>query len=304
MSHKISVILPCRNEAASLETLLPRIRQVLPAAEILVVDDASADGSAAVCAANGVRCIRHPYRKGNGAAIKSGARAAVGDILIFMDADGQHDPADIPRLLKPLEDGFDMVVGARRSASQASLARGLANRVYNRLASYMTGQPILDLTSGFRVVRADLFREFIYLLPNEFSYPTTITMAFFRAGYHVGYVTITAGQRIGKSHIRPLQDGLRFLLIIFKIGSLYSPLKIFVPVAVLFFLLGTGYWIYTYSLALRLSIMTIFMLTTAVIVFLIGLVSEQITQLMYRSFTESVPAPRDPEKRVGDSRCD
>jgi len=290
VSPKISVILPCRNEAASLEALLPRIRQVLPAAEVLVVDDASADGSAAVCAANGVHCIRHPYRKGNGAAIKSGARTAAGDILIFLDADGQHDPADIPRLLKPLEDGFDMVVGARRSASQANVARGLANRIYNQLASYMTGQPILDLTSGFRVVRADLFREFIYLLPNEFSYPTTITMAFFRAGYHVGYVPITAGRRIGKSHIRPLQDGLRFLLIIFKIGSLYSPLKIFVPVAVLFFLLGTGYWVYTYSLALRLSIMTIFMLTTAVIVFLIGLVSEQITQLMYRPNSQYEPA--------------
>ena len=288
VSPKISVILPCRNEAASLEALLPRIRQVLPAAEILVVDDASADGSAAVCAANGVHCIRHPYRKGNGAAIKSGARAAVGDILIFMDADGQHDPADIPRLLKPLEDGFDMVVGARRSASQANVARGLANRIYNRLASYMTGQPILDLTSGFRVVRADLFREFIYLLPNEFSYPTTITMAFFRAGYHVGYVPITAGQRIGKSHIRPLQDGLRFLLIIFKIGTLYSPLKIFLPVSLLFFLMGFGYWVYTYTTMMgRLSIMTVFMLTTAVVVFLIGLVSEQITQLMYRPLIQA-----------------
>jgi glycosyltransferase involved in cell wall biosynthesis len=292
VSPTISVILPCRNEAASLEALLPRIRQALPAAEILVVDDASDDGSAAVCAANGVRCIRHPYRKGNGAAIKSGARAAAGDILIFVDAEGQPDPADIPRLLEPLDDGFDMVVGARRSASQATLARGIANRIYNRLASYMTGQPILDLTSGFRIVRADLFREFIYLLPNEFSYPTTITMAFFRAGYHVGYVPITAGQRIGKSHIRPLHDGLRFLLIIFKIGSLYSPLKIFVPVAFAFFLLGTGYWVYTYSVAARLSIMTVFMLTAAVVVFLIGLVSEQITLLMYRPMmTLSPPVP-------------
>ena len=229
-------------------------------------------------------------QKGNGAAIKSGARAATGDVLIFMDADGQHDPADIPRLLKPLDDGFDMVVGARRSASQANVARGLANRIYNRLASYMTGQPIPDLTSGFRVVRADLFREFIYLLPNHFSYPTTITMAFFRAGYDVSYVPINAGRRIGKSHIRPLHDGLRFLLIIFKIGSLYSPLKIFIPVSVLFFLLGTGYWIYTYTTMFgRLSIMTVFMLTTAVVVFLIGLVSEQITQLMYRPPNQSTP---------------
>ncbi|WP_295448972.1 glycosyltransferase family 2 protein [uncultured Thiodictyon sp.] len=282
MPSKISIILPCRNEAVPLQGLLARIRQVLPEAEVLVVDDASTDASAAVCTAAAVRLIHHPYQKGNGAAIKSGVRAATGDILVFMDADGQHDPADIPRLLERLHQGFDMVVGARRSASQATVARGLANRIYNQLATYMTGQPVLDLTSGFRAARAERFLEFLYLLPNGFSYPTTSTMAFFRAGYDVSYVPITAGQRTGKSHLRPLQDGVRFLLIIFKIGTLYSPLKIFVPVSLLFFLLGVGYWVYTYTLALRLSIMTVFMLTTAVVVFLIGLVSEQITQLMYR----------------------
>ncbi|WP_295437975.1 glycosyltransferase family 2 protein [uncultured Thiodictyon sp.] len=290
MPPQISIILPCRNEAAALQALLPLIRQVLPEAEVLVVDDASTDGSAQIAAAQGARCIRHPYQKGNGAAIKTGARAASGETLIFMDADGQHDPADLPRLLERYRQGFDMVVGARRSGSQASLGRGLANRFYNRLAGYMTGQRVEDLTSGFRVVRADRFREFLYLLPNHFSYPTTITMAFFRAGYDVSYVPITAGRRGGRSHLRPLQDGARFLLIIFKIGSLYSPLKLFVPVSVLFFLLGSGYWVYTYSLTLRLSMMTVFMLTTAVVVFLIGLVSEQITQLMYRPL--SAPEPR------------
>ena len=287
MPSKISIILPCRNEAATLQGLLARIRQVLPAAEILVVDDASTDASVAVCTVAGVQCVRHPYQKGNGAAIKSGVRAATGDILVFMDADGQHDPADIPRLLERLDQGFDMVVGARCSASQASVARGLANRLYNHLATYMTGQPILDLTSGFRAARAERFREFIYLLPNGFSYPTTSTMAFFRAGYDVSYVPITAGQRTGKSHLRPLHDGVRFLLIIFKIGSLYSPLKIFAPVSLFFFLLGTGYWFYTYSAVQRLSMMTIFMFTTAVLVFLIGLVSEQITQLMYRPLNQT-----------------
>lgn len=288
MSFNISVILPCRNEAKSLGGLLLRIRQVLPDAEILVVDDASTDDVAAVCADRGVRCLRHPYQKGNGAAIKTGARAAQGEILVFMDADGQHDPADIPRLLEPLGQGFDMVVGARSGESQANVGRGLANRIYNGLASYMTGQSVADLTSGFRVVRAALFQEFIYLLPNQFSYPTTITMAFFRAGYHVTYIPIIAAKRLGKSHLRPLQDGLRFLLIIFKIGSLYSPLKIFVPVSILFGVLGVGYWVYTYSTLWRLSIMTVFMLTTSVLVFLIGLVSEQITQLMYRPLNQGV----------------
>ncbi len=292
MPPSISVILPCQNEAAALGGLLPRLRQVLPEAEILVVDDASTDGVAAICAANGVRCLHHPYPKGNGAAIKTGAREAQGEILIFLDADGQHDPADIPRLLERFGQGFDMVVGARGMGSQANMARGFANRVYNGLASYMTGQPVADLTSGFRIVRAALFREFIYLLPNSFSYPTTITMAFFRAGYHVSYVPITAAKRVGKSHLRPLQDGLRFLLIIFKIGTLYSPLKIFVPVSALFSLLGIGYWVYTYTALHRLSIMTVFMLTTAVVVFLIGLVSEQITQLMYRPMAAVGPLRR------------
>lgn len=293
MTSSISVILPCRNEAISLRGLLPRLKQILPDAEILVVDDASTDDVSAVCADRGVRCLRHACQKGNGAAIKTGARAAQGEILVFMDADGQHDPADIPRLLEPLGQGFDMVVGARQGGSQANVGRGLANRIYNSLASYMTGQPVADLTSGFRVVRAALFHEFLYLLPNQFSYPTTITMAFFRAGYQVGYIPIIAAKRIGKSHLRPLQDGLRFLLIIFKIGSLYSPLKIFVPVSILFGLLGLGYWAYTYSTMWRLSIMTVFMLTTSVLVFLIGLVSEQITQLMYRPLNQGDRA-RDP----------
>lgn len=288
---QISIILPCRNEAAALQALLPLIRQALPEAEVLVVDDASTDGSAQIAAAQGARCIRHPYQQGNGAAIKTGARAASGQTLIFMDADVQHNPADLPRLLERYRSGFDMVVGARRTGSQATRARGLANGLYNRLASYMTGQPVEDLTCGFRIVRADLFREFLYLLPNGFSYPTTITMAFFRAGYHVSYVPITAARRIGRSHVHPFQDGLRFLLIIFKIGSLYSPLKIFVPVSFIFFLLGGGYWFYTYSTLQRLSIMTVFMLTTAVLVFLIGLVSEQITQLIYRPANLPAPGP-------------
>lgn len=287
MNHRVSVILPCRNEGVSLCKLLPRLRQVLPEAEILVVDDASTEDIASICSLHHVTCLRHPYQKGNGAAIKTGARMAKGETLIFMDADGQHDPSDIPRLLDRYQQGYDLVVGARGRGSQASIGRGLANFLYNRMASYMTGHQVQDLTSGYRVARASLFKEFLHLLPNGFSYPTTITMAFFRAGYDVSYVPITAGRRQGKSHLHPLRDGLRFLLIIFKIGTLYSPLKLFVPVSLLFFILGTGYWVYTYSQAYRLSIMTIFMLTTSVVVFLIGLVSEQITQLMYRPLHQS-----------------
>ncbi|WP_167757102.1 glycosyltransferase family 2 protein [Thiorhodococcus minor] len=279
---KLSIILPAKNEAASLGDLLPRIRQELPEAELLLIDDGSTDATAEIARSGGARVVSHPYSLGNGAAVKTGARAAKGDILVFMDADGQHDPADIPRLLETLSRGYDMVVGARSQGSQANWGRGLANRLYNRLASYMTGQLIEDLTSGFRAVRAERFRTFLYLLPNGFSYPTTITMAFFRAGYGVAYEPIHAAKRIGKSHISPLKDGMRFLLIIFRVGTLYSPLKLFVPVAALHASVGIGYYVYTYAAQSRISLATLFLLTSAVMIFLIGLVSEQITQLMYK----------------------
>jgi glycosyltransferase involved in cell wall biosynthesis len=281
---RISVVIPARNEAASLRTLLPRIFALGLVEEIVVVDDGSSDGTGDVCDENGVRLIRHPNSRGNGAAIKSGARAAAGDVIVFMDGDGQHDPADIPRLVACLEQGYDMVVGARQRGSQANLGRGLANRFYNRLASYMVGHGVADLTSGFRAVRADRFMEFLYLLPNRFSYPTTITMAFFRAGYGVSYEPIHAAKRIGRSHIRPLRDGARFLLIIFKIGTLYAPLKLFAPIAGSFFSAGLGLYAYTYFSTHRFTNMSGLLFSTATIIFLIGLVSEQITQLIYRPF--------------------
>jgi glycosyltransferase involved in cell wall biosynthesis len=249
---------------------------------IIVVDDGSTDDTASIAHSAGATVISHPYSMGNGAAIKSGARTVTGEVTVFMDGDGQHDPAEIPRLLEKLAEGYDMVVGARDSTSQASMGRGVANRFYNRLASYMTGHRIEDLTSGFRAVRTARFCEFIYLLPNGFSYPTTSTMAFFRAGYSVAYVPIKVAKRIGKSHINIMKDGVRFLLIIFKIGTLYSPLKLFVPIALLHALIGTGYYIYTFATESRLSLATIFLLSAAVTIFLIGLVSEQITQIMYR----------------------
>lgn len=280
--QNLSIVLPAKNETASLASLLPRIREHCPGAEVILVDDGSDDATAAIAHEQGARVISHPYSMGNGAAVKTGARAATGVLLVFMDADGQHDPADIPRLLTRLDEGYDMVVGARDQGSQASWGRGLANRLYNGIASYMTNQRVEDLTSGFRAVRASKFRDFLYLLPNGFSYPTTITMAFFRAGHAVGYEPIRASRRIGKSHVRLLKDGVRFLLIIFRVGTLYSPLKLFVPLALIHALIGLGYYAYTFSIAHRLSLATLFMLTSAVTIFLIGLVSEQITQLIYK----------------------
>jgi glycosyltransferase involved in cell wall biosynthesis len=291
---KVSIVLPAKNEAEPLAQLLPRIRATCPDAEIIVVDDGSTDATADVAARLGARVVRHPYSIGNGGAVKTGARAANGEILVFLDADGQHDAADIPRLLAAIDEGSDLAVGSRKSSSHASLGRRFANALYNRLATYMTGQPVADLTSGFRAARADKFREFLYLLPNGFSYPTTSTMAFFRAGYAVTYVSIEAAKRVGKSHIRPLQDGMRFLLIIFKIGTLYSPLKLFCPVSAAFFVTGLANYLYTYFTAERFTNMSALMFTTSVLVFLIGLVSEQITQLIYRPTvvvtTEMAPA--------------
>ena len=278
----LSIILPAKNEAAALVDLLPKLRRSWPDAEIIVVDDGSTDDTARTCLEAGVRSVRQPYSMGNGAAIKRGAREATGDILVFMDADGQHAPALIERLLRRLDEGYDMVVGARDWSGQAGVSRGLANTLYNWLASRMTGFAVKDLTSGFRAVRADKFREFLHLLPNGFSYPTTCTMAFFRSAYAVAYEPIPVAKRIGRSHIRPVRDGVRFLLIIFKIATLYSPLKLFAPASMLFFAIGLGYYLYTFMTAHRLTNMSVLLFSASVIIFLIGLVSEQITSLIYR----------------------
>lgn len=280
--NTLSIVLPAKNEALALRELLPRLRAAQPVAEIIVVDDGSTDDTRAICKEHGVQCLSSPYSMGNGAAIKRGARAAKGNVLVFMDADGQHDPADVERLLEKLEKGYDMAVGARDWGSQAGMGRGVANTLYNWLATRMTGHDVADLTSGFRAARTDRFREFLYLLPNGFSYPTTSTMAFFRSAYPVAYIPIKAAQRVGKSHIKPLRDGLRFLLIIFKIATLYSPLKLFAPASAIFFLLGCINYTWTYIHEGRLTNMSTLMWSASVIVFLIGLVSEQITALMYR----------------------
>jgi glycosyltransferase involved in cell wall biosynthesis len=281
MKH-VSVVIPAKNEAENLMKFLPRLLPQVEGAEIIVVNDGSSDNTTEICEQHGVKVISHPYSKGNGAAIKTGARAARGEVLVFLDGDGQHKPEDIPRLLAELQQGYDMVVGARDKESQADSFRAIANGIYNRLSSKITGHEILDLTSGFRAVVASKFREFLYLLPNGFSYPTTCTMAFFRAGYSVAYVPIQTEQRLGQSHINLLKDGLRFLIIIFKVGTLYSPLKIFLPASAAFFFTGTFYYLYTYLTQGRFTNMSAVLFMTAILVFLIGLVSEQVTALMYK----------------------
>lgn len=279
---QLSIVIPARNEAINLQKLLPELLGVLPGAEIIVVNDASRDDTVALCTGLGVKVVSHQYQKGNGASIKTGARHATRDLVVFMDGDGQHKPADVVRLLQKHAEGYDMVVGARSAATQASMGRLVANTLYNRLSSWISNQEILDLTSGFRIVSRHKFLQFLYLLPNGFSYPTTITMAFFRAGYSVAYVDIEAGKREGKSHISLMKDGIRFFLIIFKIGTLYSPLKIFLPIASGFFATGILYYFYTFIRFHTFTNMSAVLFITAIIVFLIGLVSEQVTTLIYK----------------------
>lgn len=282
MTTSLSIVLPAKNEASGLAQLLPQLRANHPEAEIIVVDDGSTDSSVTVARQHGAVVLSHPYSIGNGAAIKSGARHASGNVIVFMDADGQHDPADIPRLLGKLDEGYEMAVGARAWDTHASFGRGLANRVYNRMASYMTQHRIDDLTSGFRAARARHFKRFLYLLPNTFSYPTTCTMAFFRSGLPVAYVPIRAQQREGKSHIRLFEDGVRFLMIIIKVGTLFSPMRLFLPLSALLLCLGLFHYSYTYINFHRFTNMGAMLLLASLFTFLIGIIGELISALHYK----------------------
>lgn len=278
-SPEISIVIPAFNEADNLAELLGKIHALkLPRAEVIVVDDGSVDRSAEIASSAGAAVIRHPYNIGNGAAVKSGMRAAQGKTILLMDADGQHKPEDIPKLLAEAEN-YHMVVGARAKGSKLRLHRYAANSVYNFLASYVTGFRVQDLTSGFRLLSRREAMRFIDLLPNTFSYPTTLTLAFLRSGLTVKYVGIQSLYRSGQSKISLISDGIRFLLIITKIATLFSPFRVFLPVSIFFFLAGMTNYAYTYFTENRFTNMSVFALTTAVIIFMLGLISEQIALL-------------------------
>jgi glycosyltransferase involved in cell wall biosynthesis len=275
----VSIVIPVFNEAHVLGEVIEKIRALdLAQAEIIVIDDGSTDGSAEVALHAGASVIRHPYNIGNGAAVKSGIRASRGELIVLMDGDGQHQPEDIPKLIAAAPD-YHMVVGARAKGSKLRLHRYAANLVYNLLASYVTQFKIQDLTSGFRLLnRRDAVR-FIDLLPNTFSYPTTLTLAFLRSGLTLKYVPIQTLYRSGQSKISLVTDGIRFLLIITKIATLFSPFRVFLPVSIIFFAAGLANYIYTYVTEHRFTNMSALMFTTAVVIFMLGLVSEQIALL-------------------------
>jgi glycosyltransferase involved in cell wall biosynthesis len=275
-----SIVIPAFNEAASIG---PVVRDLAAAArwrEILVVDDGSTDDTGARAQAAGARVIRHPYNKGNGAAVKSGIRQATGEFILIADADGQHRPSDATRLVSHLG-VYDLVVGARSTATQASAARRAGNALLNAIASYLTEHRIPDLTSGFRAARRDCLVEFLHLLPNGFSTPTTTTLAFMKAGYSVHFEPIDAAQREGVSKIRLGSDGFNFFMILLKVITVFSPLRIFIPISAVAFLVGAAYAVWTIATQAHVTNSSVLLIVLSVVILLVGLVSEQISSLRF-----------------------
>lgn len=277
---EVTVLLPAYNEEQSIGNTIREIKRLHPDFEILVVDDGSTDRTRDEAVKAGANVWKHPHNIGNGAAVKKGLRYASGEWVLMMDADGQHKPEDIAGLLR-YKDDYDMIVGARTKGSDTSWHRDVANYLYNRLASYVAKFKVEDLTSGFRLVKNDRVSKFIYLLPNTFSYPSTLTLAYLRSGLSIKYVPIQTLQRKGKSKIKIFQDGIRFFLIITKIATLFSPFRIFLPVSFLFFVTGLGYYLFTYITQHRFTNMSILLLSSSVIIFMMGLISEQVSQVRY-----------------------
>ena len=278
---EVSIIIPAYNEAQTIGDIVSRIRALYPDFEIIVVNDGSTDGTAVIAEEAGATVYSHPYNIGNGAAIKSGIRAASGDILVFMDADFQHNPEDIETMLNNFPE-YDMVVGARSNKDQTSLGRAIGNKIYNRLASYVAKFKVQDLTSGFRAIKSDIAKQFLYLLPNSYSYPATLTLGVLRTGRALKYIPITVKvRRAGKSNIKIFKDGVRFFMIIVKICTLFSPFRIFLPVSFFIFCLGLSYYMYTFLAWGRFTNMSALLFTTSIIIFMMGLISEQICQMRF-----------------------
>lgn len=283
MQKNLSIILPAKNEAESLKTLLPTLTKAYPHADVVVVNDGSTDETGSLAEQWASQVVHHPHSMGNGAAIKSGLRAAVGKWVLIMDSDGQHRVEDIARLLETQQQTqADMVVAKRHRKAQASTLRWLGNRCYNHLASWIVQQPVDDLTSGFRLFEREKAMPFLHLLPNGFSSPSTLTLTFFRSGYRVVYPEIEVQPRIGKSHLRVFRDGFRFFILLYKMAILFSPLRIFLPLAFIHLISGIGYAIWTLIEHSRFTNMSLLLITVGILILLIGMVSEQITILMYQ----------------------
>lgn len=282
--YSLSIVIPAYNEGDAVGAVIHKARALRPHAEILVVDDGSRDNTSEAARAAGARVVRHPYNKGNGAAVKTGLRNATGDVVLLLDADGQHPPEDIERVLSGIGE-YDLVVGARTRQSESAWIRDFGNAIFNNLATYLSGRKIPDLTSGFRAMKRDIVLDFIHLLPNLYSYPTTTTLAFIKAGYNVAFVPITARKGTGRSNTRIVRDGTRAIVIILRMITLFAPMKIFLPISIALFLLGVLYGIvniFIWGMS-RIPNGSVLLILSSLFIFLFGLISEQIAAMRFES---------------------
>jgi glycosyltransferase involved in cell wall biosynthesis len=279
-NQKVSVVIPAYNEAQVIGKIIKELKKLKQVNEILVIDDASTDGTKEAAIKSGAKVIRHPYNKGNGASVKTGIRNAKNDLIILMDGDGQHNPSFIPQFIDLLKD-YDLVIGSRDAAAEANGLRRFGNIILKKIASYLSGYKIKDLTSGYRAAKKEYLKEFLPLFPNRYSYPTTSTLAFLKAGYNVGYLPITTEKRVGKSKLKPFRNGFKFILIILRISTLFSPMKFFFPLSLISTASGIAYGLYAVIDHTKLPNTAVLLISVGILIFMMGLISEQIAMLRF-----------------------
>ena len=260
-SAGVTVVVPAYNEESGIPPVLEQIQAIMDTStipyELLVVDDGSTDGTAGAVTALGIKIIRHPENRGYGASLKTGIRHAQYDLIVITDADGTYPNDRIPDLVTEIE-FYDMVVGARTGLQvKIPLARRPAKWALNQLANWMAGAKIPDLNSGLRIFRKEVAQQFTRILPDGFSFTSTITLAMLERGYRVKYMPIDYHKRAGRSKIRPIYDTLNILQLILRTTMYFAPLKIFLPIAIMLAILGVGIMIYSSIVVGRLMDVTV-----------------------------------------------
>ncbi len=274
----VAIIIPAYNEEEGIADVIAQLKELSGNYEIIVVDDGSTDNTHKLATDTGVKVIRHPYNKGYGAALKTGIRNAEADIVLFIDADGQHQPSDIKKLIQYIGE-YDMIVGARTKKSKISLLRRPGKKILSITANYLAGMKIPDLNSGFRALKKDVALEFMHILPNSFSFSTTITLALINSGYSVKYVPIEAPERVGTSKIKPFRDGFRFIMLIIRTVVLFNPLKVFLPVSAILFIVGFFELIREIIVYFDIWTAPVLLILSAILIFFFGLIADQISSL-------------------------
>ena len=274
----ITIVIPAYNEEKGIGNVLLNLKKLVSDYQLLVIDDGSTDNTFEIVKNSGVNVVCHKYNKGYGAALKTGLRNAKTSVVLYIDADGQHNPEDIDRIAEHIDE-YDMVVGARTKKSTVSLLRRPGKKILSITANYLSGHQIPDLNSGFRAIKKNKAMEFMHILPNTFSFTTTITLAFLKSGYDVKYVPIQTIDRVGTSKIKPFRDGFRFIMLIVRTITLFDPLKVFLPISIALFTIGMVYGLYTLISALNISDASVIMITASILIFFFGLLADQISSI-------------------------